>query len=989
MSDIPKPADQPMRDRFVSEIDTNFALNCSAGSGKTRAISDRVASIARAVDGERRMAELVVVTFTKKAAEEMQVRARERLLDAAVPARVHQAFAKAFFGTIHAFAVSLLRAHGHLIGVPASFEVTDSADRLWLLFLQSPEWKSHRASNPLFARVLRHIPVKQILNMVSGWDATRSVPHVPSAPVTDFGPIYTYAPSRKLTPATARNIANFQAQAHAFETAWLSNSDEFYELPIPTCGGKDFIATSRTALTPVAEWLRSAATVLAGEIFLAFRDWRVRNGILTYDDQIALAVRLLESEAGRLAVRNRNLTVILDEAQDTDPEQFDLLLNCTLPASESGGWRDGVVPLRGHFCMVGDMQQSIYGERADLPTYRRVHEFLTSNGVGEALTFSVTFRLDQAVIDSCNRIFPNVLTGIDGQVAFVPLQGRPSVGQGQVLRIPFPRDGSKTDPEREADLIANFLAAQKPAGLRAANWGQVAILVPRTAWFSQLRQSLLRRGIRSVQLSQAEKNQDSPAYAWLTALCTALSDPREGFEIVGLLRELYGLSDRELALFCQGKGSVWQIAEPVDGTGPIPDALNELHRLMLRISGLPLRRAVAAIDCDVLRPRLRALPASEYGDLEAELDPLLTRASALESEGMDLRKFAEYLRARLGDKPADMASAPDCVNLLTCHKSKGLEYDCVVVPYLGRQISAAPMRYPRMVGERFTPARFAFDHDDFNAAEPQAAVSYRHELQRLIYVTLTRARQTLVLVDDTISEVPAYSMASALNGACLTDLPGTTTLPALPSPKHEKADALPAIDMAQAAVVASEHRLKVSPHDLAEEDTAANNLRKESGRLRSEHATIPLLYGIWWHDTFKGMPWAEGLSALQLHWAAAAAICPDIERAQDEWARFISSGLCGRILKHGAIRMAEASFISQAAAGHAIEGIMDLAVFHPEDGWLIVDWKTGINDSADNLANSYGQQVRVYRDSVAAFTGERATGVLYGTKSGAEVIIAD
>jgi ATP-dependent exoDNAse (exonuclease V) beta subunit len=80
--------------------------------------------------------------------------------------------------------------------------------------------------------------------------------------------------------------------------------------------------------------------------------------------------------------------------------------------------------------------------------------------------------------------------------------------------------------------------------------------------------------------------------------------------------------------------------------------------------------------------------------------------------------------------------------------------------------------------------------------------------------------------------------------------------------------------------------------------------------------------------------------------------------------------------------------MTQIASGQAVEGVMDLAVYHASFGWLIVDWKTGMNDSAANLEQSYGDQVRFYRNSVAAFTGEKAMGVLYGTASGEEVLVA-
>src|SRR5207237_122894 len=68
-------ADQETRRRFACELETNFSVIASAGSGKTRAITDRIVEIAK--DRQRAaewLPQLVVVTYTNRAADEMQAR---------------------------------------------------------------------------------------------------------------------------------------------------------------------------------------------------------------------------------------------------------------------------------------------------------------------------------------------------------------------------------------------------------------------------------------------------------------------------------------------------------------------------------------------------------------------------------------------------------------------------------------------------------------------------------------------------------------------------------------------------------------------------------------------------------------------------------------------------------------------------------------------------------------------------------------------------
>src|SRR5207248_7692664 len=129
--------------------------------------------------------------------------------------------------------------------------------------------------------------------------------------------------------------------------------------------------------------------------------------------------------------------VILDEAQDTEPAQFFVLLEITRPAEASGSWIEthSDPPKAGHFSMVGDFQQSIYRDAGELEHYRKLHRSLTNTGAAEELTFSVTFRLDQAQLEFVNQSFREILNNTQGQVEFVELSPRPDVLPGQVIRL--------------------------------------------------------------------------------------------------------------------------------------------------------------------------------------------------------------------------------------------------------------------------------------------------------------------------------------------------------------------------------------------------------------------------------------------------------------------------------------------------------------------------------------------------------------------------
>ena len=76
-----KPDDHSARRRFAEELDRNFSVIASAGSGKTQAITERVVQLARSSNAAEVLPKLVVVTFTHRAADEMQQRTRQRILE--------------------------------------------------------------------------------------------------------------------------------------------------------------------------------------------------------------------------------------------------------------------------------------------------------------------------------------------------------------------------------------------------------------------------------------------------------------------------------------------------------------------------------------------------------------------------------------------------------------------------------------------------------------------------------------------------------------------------------------------------------------------------------------------------------------------------------------------------------------------------------------------------------------------------------------------
>ena len=191
---------------------------------------------------------------------------------------------------------------------------------------------------------------------------------------------------RRATKEAATRSAKSQAELREWEKRYAGDW-EFLRWPVCfSSGDGNFSSFGAQKFSPLRKWVSDRAICVAAEVQRDYRDFRLERGLVTYADQIALAKELLQHPIAAPRIREENFRVILDEAQDTEPAQFSVLLETTRPPKRQGDWmetRDDP-PRPGHFCMVGDFQQSIYRDRADLPYYRAVHDALVQTTNGES-----------------------------------------------------------------------------------------------------------------------------------------------------------------------------------------------------------------------------------------------------------------------------------------------------------------------------------------------------------------------------------------------------------------------------------------------------------------------------------------------------------------------------------------------------------------------------------------------------------------------------
>src|SRR5215471_8334218 len=186
-----KPRDESVRARFASELDRNFSVVASAGSGKTTAITERILSIARSPNAVKILPHLVVVTFTNRAADEMQQRTRQALLQENLRHEVQTAFNRAFFGTIHSFCMKLLTDFGHYLGLPAPLELVEDDEDLWREFTQNQTHIGRSLGKKDRATLLRLVQARDLMELARrARSAALQVAEISPCPPLNFADVY-------------------------------------------------------------------------------------------------------------------------------------------------------------------------------------------------------------------------------------------------------------------------------------------------------------------------------------------------------------------------------------------------------------------------------------------------------------------------------------------------------------------------------------------------------------------------------------------------------------------------------------------------------------------------------------------------------------------------------------------------------------------------------------------------------------------------------
>ncbi len=730
-----------------------------AGSGKTETMAYRVVYLV--ANGFVRPDQILGLTFTRKAAGELNLRIRKRLAQLLKALKIeHERNGKGEFvapftisntsvTTYHSYAGRILSEHSIRLGIDADSQPLGEA-ALWMM------------AN----RIVRN------------WDEAG----------------YSNESSIKTIVEDLMGLTS-QALEHQVTGEQIIEQDNKLLAELNRMSGPTNEGVRKAAMTAI----QRSGLVGMMERFLSERRG---DGQLSFDDQISLAATIAQNFPDVGAIEKAKYPVVLlDEYQDTSHSQVRLL---------STLFGDGHA-----VTAVGDPCQSIYTWRgAAAGTIGAFNRYFPKPAeYSGALQFNLsrTYRNDRTILAVANVISEGVRKS-DG-VDVLPLRAREDAGNGDLVC------GIYENLEAEAQAVVEYFqplwaeneerrAAEK-RGEKSEKPRTFAVLVRKKSQIALIQEALTAAGIESEVLGLGGLIH-VPEIADIVSILKVINSPDAGG---ALMRHLTGprinLGPRDIAALgrfsrsrsqSEGSDSRSLVKNIIEGTalsndsddqfaGSLIDALDEISSADSRTFSTAGYARLTQFSSDLRRLRSRAsgsitdliLEIERYLNLEAEvmlreegihgrrhLDRFLDEASKFARSGGSLNSFIQWLDVASDEEGGLKAGAPEVddsvVQILTIHMSKGAEWDVVAIPGLAKgtfpsESSKSPENW--VFNERFIPFELRSDAsvvpqlnlsqvttnaDANKALEAYKALCAQYRLSeeiRLGYVAVTRAKTHL------------------------------------------------------------------------------------------------------------------------------------------------------------------------------------------------------------------------------------------------------
>lgn len=495
----------------------------------------------------------------------------------------------------------------------------------------------------------------------------------------------------------------------------------------------------------------------------------------SYDDLISrLATALDGSSDSALAnsVRKKFRAALIDESQDTDPLQWKIFraIFANSPTHR--------------LYLIGDPKQAIYGFRgADVNTYLQAAETAKSK-----YSLDTNWRSESALVNAVNTVFDGAEKSgafVEKQISFAPVKSaqnadaEPLVFADGQRPPPFQiwswstdngplsaKSAQKVLPAAVAAEVSRLLREDVRIGKTRLNPRDIAVLVEshrQAGWVQKALHDLLIPSVEQAMDSVFESD-EARELQWI--LAAILNPSREAGVKCALTTDTLGLNGNQLQELVANE-MAWQTR------------LQEFAEFRASWE----RDGFFLMFSKLLRWEKVVENLLRFRDAERRITNVLHLAELLEAasrtEHLGPARLVQWLeKRRASDEAAAeefqlrLESDDDAVQIVTVHRSKGLEYPVVFCPFIAKDASLRPIKSG---GQKFLDVVLFHDpatNDltwDLNSPpdekhEQQATKELLAEKVRLLYVALTRACHRCYLVSAPYARSKSTALAWLLNG---------------------------------------------------------------------------------------------------------------------------------------------------------------------------------------------------------------------------------
>lgn len=477
------------------------------------------------------------------------------------------------------------------------------------------------------------------------------------------------------------------------------------------------------------------------EIALCFKEYNDllhQNGYVDFGDQISLTLRLFR-ENPRILKKYQNdfKYLLVDEFQDTNFSQNELLKI--------------LAPKDSNLMVVGDDDQSIYRFRG--AALSNILDFIKNWPKAKQIVLTENYRSGKSILDSSYKL---ITQNNPARLEVTNKIDKKLIAAGENLKSPGKVEFIFTQTfSAEADRVAEQIKAEKESGTCL---DEIAILVRRNADAETFAKALTAKGIPS-KVSGNSGLYTRPEILNLINFIKSVADPSDNLAHFYLVTsDIYGLSLSDAirlnSLARKGTGSLEDTYRDVlDFDKPVGISAESSQVLARYIAEIDSYREKSKeltagqlvyyflTETGYLKSLLKG--ANKDADDELKIQNISQffekiKGFDLVSEDKSIHNFFNNLSQLLevGENPgtAEVDNGIEAVNILTVHKSKGLEFDVVFIVNLVN--GAFPGR--RQHVEFAVPAELT---KEIGLSEN----SHLEEERRLFYVAMTRAKKRLFL----------------------------------------------------------------------------------------------------------------------------------------------------------------------------------------------------------------------------------------------------